>query len=100
MVLGFLVKYSPLPNIDEEMEGVEEIENDTGIHIFQYPCLVFGVIVFFFYVGIVVIDGNKTVDYGISPVIPIDSVKLNITMVMITMLTGYDIGIILIPMIL
>ena len=100
VVLGFLVKFSPLPNIDEEAEDVEEIENETRTHIFQYPYLVFGVIALFFYVGVEVIAGNTIVGYGLSLGIPVDSAKSYTTMVMVTMLVGYVIGIILIPKIL
>jgi fucose permease len=61
---------------------------------------VFGVIALFFYVGVEVIAGNTIVGYGLSLGITVDSAKSYTTMVMITMLVGYVIGIILIPKIL
>jgi glucose/galactose transporter len=95
--LGLLVKFSPLPEIDEEKEESADHVPDTRTSIFQYPHLILGVIALFFYVGAEVIAGNTIMGYGISLGVPIESAKAYTTMVMITMLIGYVFGIMLIP---
>lgn len=95
--LGLLVKFSPLPEIDEEKDEAADSTPDTRTNIFQYPHLILGVVALFFYVGAEVIAGNTIMGYGLSLGVPIDSAKSYTTMVMITMLIGYVLGIILIP---
>jgi glucose/galactose transporter len=95
--LGLLVKFSPLPEIDEEIEEIADQLPDTRTSIFQYPYLILGVVALFFYVGAEVIAGNTIMGYGLSLGVPIESAKAYTTMVMITMLIGYVIGIMLIP---
>jgi fucose permease len=95
--LGLLVKFSPLPEIEEEKEEAEDHVPDTRNSVFQYPHLILGVIALFFYVGAEVIAGNTIMGYGLSLGVPIDSAKSYTTMVMITMLIGYVLGILLIP---
>jgi len=97
LALGILIKYSPLPEIDEEKDEVADHKTDTRTSIFQYPHLILGVLALFFYVGAEVIAGNTIVGYGLSLGVPIDSAKSYTTMVMITMLIGYVLGILLIP---
>ncbi len=99
-VLAVLVKFSPLPDIDQEEEEVQENAGDMRTSILQYPHLILGVIALFFYVGVEVIAGNTIVGYGLSLGVPVDSAKSYTTMVMVTMLVGYVLGIILIPKIL
>jgi fucose permease len=86
-----------LPEIDEEKDEVADHKTDTRTSIFQYPHLILGVLALFFYVGAEVIAGNTIVGYGLSLGVPIDSAKSYTTMVMITMLIGYVLGILLIP---
>ena len=97
LVLGALVKFSPLPEVDEE--PLDETGNSitTKTSIFQFPHLILGVIALFFYVGVEVIAGNTIFNYGTSLGVPIESAKVYTTMVMVTMLVGYVLGIILIP---
>lgn len=97
LVLGALVKFSPLPEVDEE--PLDETDNSitTKTSIFQFPHLILGVIALFFYVGVEVIAGNTIFNYGTSLGMPIESAKVYTTMVMVTMLVGYVLGIILIP---
>jgi glucose/galactose transporter len=100
IILGALVKFSPLPDIDEEVDDVEIDQSDIRTHVIQYPHLILGVIALFFYVGAEVIAGNTIMGYGLSLGVSIDSAKSYTTMVMVTMLLGYVLGIILIPKIL
>jgi len=100
LALGVLVKFSPLPEVDEEKDEATDNELDTRTSIFQYPHLILGVLALFFYVGAEVIAGNTIVSYGISLGVPINSAKTYTTMVMIAMLIGYVLGILLIPKVL
>ena len=96
LALGILIKFSPLPEVEEEKEDADN-KTDTMNSIFQYPHLILGVLALFFYVGAEVIAGNTIVGYGLSLGVPIDSAKSYTTLVMITMLIGYVLGILLIP---
>jgi len=100
IILGILVRFSKLPEIDEEKAEVQDPTHDGRRHILQYPHLVLGVIALFFYVGVEVIAGNTIMGYGLSLGVPVVSAKTYTTMVMIAMLIGYVVGIILIPKIL
>lgn len=97
MVLGVLIKYSPLPEVDKEPEEDAGEADATKTSIFQFPYLILGMIALFFYVGIEVIAGNTIFSYGIALGVAIESAKTYTTMVMVTMLLGYVLGIILIP---
>jgi MFS transporter, FHS family, L-fucose permease len=100
VILGILVKFSTLPEIDEEKAEVQDPAQDNRTHVLQYPHLVLGVIALFFYVGVEVIAGNTIMVYGLALGVPVGSAKTYTTLVMIAMLIGYVVGIILIPKIL
>jgi fucose permease len=97
VVLGIMVKYSPLPDVDKEPEEDAGVADASKKNIFQFPYLILGAIALFFYVGIEVIAGNTIFSYGIALGVPIESAKVYTTLVMVTMLVGYILGIILIP---
>lgn len=98
-LLGLLVKFSPLPEIDMEPE-----QADTGFSaktsILQFPHLIMGVVALFFYVGAEVIAGDTIIRYGLSLGIPLQSAKYFTSMVLIAMIVGYIGGIVLIPKVL
>jgi MFS transporter, FHS family, L-fucose permease len=95
-LLGLLVKFSPLPEIDMEQEQ-ENKEFSAKTSILQFPHLVMGVVALFFYVGAEVIAGDTIIRYGLSLGIPLQSAKYFTSMVLIAMIVGYIAGIILIP---
>lgn len=97
VVVGILVKMSPLPELDKEPEEESGVTDATKTNIFQFPHLILGVITLFFYVGVEVIAGNTIFSYGISLGIAIESAQAYTTMVMFTMLAGYVLGILAIP---
>ena len=97
IILGVLIKYSPLPEADKEPEEDSGVTDTSKTSIFQFPYLILGMIALFFYVGIEVIAGNTIFSYGIALGVAIESAKVYTTMVMVTMLIGYVLGIILIP---
>lgn len=97
-VLGIFVRLSGLPEL--EVEPDEEVNGDkvaTKKNIFGYPHLILGVITLFFYVGVEVIAGDTIIRYGQSLGIAIQSAKYFTSLVMLSMVIGYVIGIIFIP---
>ena len=64
-LLGLLIRFAPLPEIEAEAESEEELAAIAGkTNIFQFPHLILGVITLFFYVGIEVIAGDTIIRYG------------------------------------
>ncbi len=96
VLLGLMIRFSPLPEIEDEQEEVDEsISSKTNI--FQFPHLVLGVLALFFYVGVEVIAGDTIIRYGISLGIPIDVAKAFTSYTLIAMIVGYVLGIVFIP---
>lgn len=97
-LLGLMVRFSPLPEIEAEPE--EETENHAiagKSSIFDFPQLILGAVALFFYVGAEVIAGDTIIRYGISRGIEIATAKAFTTFTLIAMVAGYALGIILIP---
>ena len=97
-ILGLLVRYSGLPEIDTEQED-ETIAalNANKTSIFQFPNLWLGVIALFFYVGVEVIAGDTIILYGKSLGIEMSIAKAFTSLTLASMIGGYFIGIFLIP---
>jgi len=97
VLLGIMIKFSPLPAIEDEPEDQihESISSKTSI--FQFPHLILGVMALFFYVGVEVIAGDTIIRYGISLGIPISDAKIFTSYTLISMVLGYVLGILLIP---
>lgn len=97
-LLGLLIRYAPLPEIEAEAESEEALAANSGkTNIFQFPHLILGVITLFFYVGIEVIAGDTIIRYGMTMDIPIESAKYYTSLVLVAMVIGYLFGITLIP---
>jgi len=97
-ILGIGIRLSPLPELEQEQD--EDVNNSLEKgrkSILQFPHLVLGAIALFFYVGAEVIAGDTIIRYGISTGIVIDRAKAFTSYTMISMVTGYILGIILIP---
>jgi len=98
ILLGFFIKYAPLPEVDTEAEDVISGEsNAKKTSIWQFPHLILGVIALFFYVGVEVIAGDTIIRYGQSIGIPMESAKYFTSLTLISMIIGYLVGIIFIP---
>ena len=98
VLLGLLLKFVHLPEVDTEAEEETEGESDTKrTSIWQYPHLLLGVVALFFYVGVEVIAGDTIIRYGQSLNIPMDSAKYYTSLTMVGMILGYLMGIVLIP---
>jgi len=96
LLLAFLIKKSPLPEIEAE-------EEDTGAaaagkdSVFKYPHLMLGMLCIFLYVGAEVMAGDAIGMYGKSLGMSLDETKYFTTFTLAGMLVGYIIGIFTIP---
>lgn len=98
ILLGLLVYFSSLPEIDTDHEDAATATSNTNkTSVFQFPNLVLGVLALFLYVGAEVIAGDTIISYGSSQGIPLDTAKFFTTCTLIAMIIGYIIGIICIP---
>ncbi|MDB5121908.1 MAG: glucose/galactose transporter [Mucilaginibacter sp.] len=96
--LGFLVKYSPLPEIDTEHETeAVAIANVTKTNIFQFPHLILGAIAIFLHVGTQVIAIDTIIGYALSMHIPLLDAKIFPSYTLMATICGYTLGIIAIP---
>jgi MFS transporter, FHS family, L-fucose permease len=96
VVLGFLIRFSPLPDLEFENSNPAEA-GTTKKYLFQYPNLVFGVLALFLYVGVEVIAGDTVIQYAISQGYPMEHAKIFTSVTLLMMIIGYLIGITFIP---
>lgn len=97
VVLGFMIRYSPLPEIEDEPEVNIDEAVSSKKNIFQFPHLILGVIALFLYVGAEVIAGDTIIRYGMSLGIPISTAKAFTSYTLAAMMVGYILGILFIP---
>lgn len=97
VVLGFMIRYSPLPEIEDEPEVNIDEAVSSKKSIFQFPHLILGVIALFLYVGAEVIAGDTIIRYGMSLGIPISTAKAFTSYTLAAMMVGYILGILFIP---
>ncbi len=98
VVLAVLIQFSTgLPEVSEEQEDTLETSAVTKTSPFQFPSLVLGLIALFCYVGLEVISGDTIISYGISLGFPESEAKEFGTYTLWLMMTGYVLGIFLIP---
>ncbi len=94
--LAALIKYTSLPEIDEEEDESVKAKGDRA-NIFKYPYLIFGVIALFLYVGVEVLAGDTIISYGKSQGIPMEEARIFTSYTLAAMLLGYVLGILMIP---
>jgi len=97
VLLGIGIRFSPLPEIEDEQDEYQETAHQSKTNIFQFPNLVLGVLALFFYVGVEVIAGDTIIRYGISLGYPIEQAKMFTSFTLAGMIIGYLLGIVLIP---
>jgi MFS transporter, FHS family, L-fucose permease len=97
VLLGIGVRFSPLPEIEDEAEETIDEQHTDKKYIIQFPHLMLGVLALFLYVGAEVIAGDTIIRYGISLGIPISTAKAFTSYTLAAMIVGYVLGIMLIP---
>lgn len=95
VALGLMIKFSPLPELDPEVDA-PGVATD-GRSIFSFPNLMLGVLALFLYVGVEVMAGDTIGIYGQSLGLPLSATKHLTSYTLIGMVVGYVIGIVAIP---
>jgi glucose/galactose transporter len=96
--LIFLVRYSPLPEINANHEDDTVAAANAGKKsIFGFPHLILGAIAIFLHVGSQVIAVDTIINYAGSMHIPLTEAKVFPSYTLFATITGYVLGIIAIP---
>lgn len=97
-LLGLLVRYSPLPDIDTENESSEvAAANANKNNIIEFPHLILGALAIFLHVGTQVISIDTIIGYANSMGIPLLEAKAFPSYTLTATICGYIVGIIAIP---
>ncbi|NII28468.1 sugar MFS transporter [Pseudoflavitalea sp. X16] len=97
-LLGLMIRFSPLPDIDTEHESPELQQANQGKSgIIQFPHLVLGAIGIFLHVGTQVIAIDTIIGYAGSMNIQLLEAKVFPSYTLFCTICGYIIGIIVIP---
>ncbi|CAM3903887.1 sugar MFS transporter [Aquirufa aurantiipilula] len=97
-LLGLLVRFSPLPEIDTDSESDElALANSGKTSIFQFPHLILGAIAIFLHVGTQVIAIDTIIGYAGSMNIQLLEAKVFPSYTLLATIAGYILGIICIP---
>lgn len=98
IILGLLIRFSPLPEIDTEHETDDiAIANSTKTNIFQFPHLILGAFAWFLHVGTQVISIDTIINYADSMGINLLEAKNLPSYTLSASIFGYVLGIICIP---
>lgn len=98
LLLGFLVRYSPLPEIDTEHEDAHiAVDNAGKKSIFDFPHLVLGAVAIFFHVGSQVIAVDSIVNYASHQGMAFMEAKIFPSYTLTATIIGYLLGISFIP---
>ena len=97
-LLGLLVRYSPLPEINTEHESADvATANSDKKSIFEFPHLILGAIGIFLHVGTQVIAIDTIIGYATSMQINLMEAKVFPSYTLFATICGYILGIICIP---
>lgn len=97
-ILGILVYYSPLPELNTEQESPELAEANAGkTSIFKFPHLILGAVAIFLHVGTQVVAIDTIIAYAGSMGIGLLEAKVFPSYTLFLTICGYILGIILIP---
>jgi FHS family L-fucose permease-like MFS transporter len=98
VALGFLVKFSPLPEINTDIEPEDVALSNAGKkHILHFPHLVLGAFAIFFHVGSQVIAVDTIINYANSMGISLTEAKIFPSYTLTATIIGYLLGISFIP---
>ena len=96
--LGWLIRYSVLPEVDSNNESSEVANANTGkTSIIQFPHLILGAIAIFLHVGSQVTGINTVIGYAQSLGLPLLEAKIFPSYILGITMFGFLLGIILIP---
>lgn len=96
--LGLMVRFSPLPEINTEMESAEvAAANLDKKNIFQFPHLILGALGIFLHVGTQVIAIDTIIGYANSMQIDLMEAKVFPSYTLFATICGYILGIAFIP---
>ena len=97
-LLGLLVRWSPLPEIDTDHETADVAEANAGkTSVFQFPQLVLGALGIFLHVGTQTVAVDTIIGYADTMGIPLAAAKILPGCVLAAMIVGYVLGLALIP---
>lgn len=97
-ILGILVYYSPLPELNTEEESPElALANAGKTSIFKFPHLILGAVAIFLHVGTQVIAIDTIIAYAGSMGIGLLEAKVFPSYTLFLTICGYLLGIVLIP---
>lgn len=97
-LLGLLVRYSPLPEINTEMESGETAKINAGKkNIFHFPHLMLGALAIFLHVGTQVVAIDTIIGYANSMKLNLMEAKVFPSYTLFATICGYCLGIIAIP---
>lgn len=98
LMLGLVIWFSPLPEIDTEKESDDLVTANTGKkNIFQFPHLILGALAIFLHVGTHVTAIDTVIGYAVSMGMPLLEAKTFPSYTLFATICGYFIGIVLIP---
>jgi len=97
VLLAVWVVRSSLPEIKPAGANDEHAIGHTGRSVFSFPHLWLGVLCLFLYVGVEVMAGDAIGIYGQGLGLPLDATKHFTAYTMFAMLTGYLVGLVVIP---
>lgn len=98
VLLGCVVYFSPLPEIDTETESGDLLAaNASKKSIFDFPHLILGAVAIFLHVGTQVVAVDTIIGYAGSMGVGLAEAKIFPSLVLTAVICGYVTGIVLIP---
>jgi MFS transporter, FHS family, L-fucose permease len=97
LVAAIIIWFSPLPNLDDNLEKADTSNEKDRTSIFSYPYVWLGALAIFMYVGVEVVAGDTIALYGKAQGISLDTSKYYSMITLGCMLIGYLVGIVFIP---
>jgi glucose/galactose transporter len=96
-ILAGLVRFSTLPEVEDNEAAPDENTGNVRKSIFQYPYLMLGVFSIFLYVGVEVIAVDTLISYGNFLGFEFSEAKFFASFTLFAMIVGYFFGIVAIP---
>jgi MFS transporter, FHS family, L-fucose permease len=96
-ILGFAVRYSPLPEIENFQDVYAPVSNSLHHSIFSYPHLILGAVAIFLHVGSQILAIDSIINYAQGMGISIMEAKVFPSYTLFATICGYLLGITLIP---